>query len=485
MSWRGETHEGARRSALRSVLGLAAALGVAASIFSVACSDDPVAPPEPPEADSGIDAPDMTPDVEAPPPKDAGADPDARGAYDPTEAQVVCDGSPCATQIVAGKNHFCARLNDGTVRCWGSDEYGVLGFRPGRPPDAGADAGDAGSRTYVIPQLADVTQISAAGTTNCARLDDGTVKCWGNNTMAQLGLRADRAVVDYNPHPTPAAVALDSEATRVDVGQGYACATLASGKLWCWGKDEYVQLLRPGGETNADYLRYREPGLADVGSIVVRQLGMSDHTVLALSASGEVWTWGAMGGDQGTIAGRIGSITPNPIPKRLETLGGVTSLAASPWMWEYSSGHRAHACALTKGEIYCWGRSPGGALGTGVPGEKREPAHAPFADTVKTWPQQLAAGDEITCARMTDGSVYCCGSDVRGRLGTGKLVQVSPFFIKASAFTRRAVQVATSDSAVCALVDDGSVECWGSNEKGELGLAADEDDHPSPVKIAF
>ena len=377
-------------------------------------------------------------------------------------------------------------MNDGTVRCWGSDEHGVLGFNPGAAPAPDPDAGDAGSKTYVIPSLSGVTQLSAADSTICALLDDGTVKCWGRNHWAQLGSSATSARNDYRPHPTPAAVAgLESAAKRVDVGFGYACALLESGKLVCWGKDDHVQLLREGGETIHDPLRMREPGPAALGTLGLGRLAMSDNTVLALSASGEVWTWGAMGGDDGTVAGRIGSITPNATPKRLEPLGNVTSLVASAWLSVYPNKPRAHACALANGEIYCWGRSFAGALGTGTPGDVREPAHAPFPDTVKTWPQQLAASDEITCARMTDGSVYCCGSDDHGRLGTGSLIGVSPFFVKATTFTGRAVQVATSNDAVCALVEDGSVECWGSNEKGQLGLPPDDKDHPSPVKIAF
>ncbi|MDF2697822.1 MAG: hypothetical protein K0S65_6205, partial [Labilithrix sp.] len=90
-----------------------------------------------------------------------------------------------------------------------------------------------------------------------------------------------------------------------------------------------------------------------------------------------------------------------------------------------------------------------------------------------------------TCARTTDGSVYCCGSDTRGRLGTGTVSVLSASFTKAKAFTRHALQVATTDRAVCALVVDGTVECWGSNEKGELGQSPDGADHPSPVKVAF
>ena len=108
------------------------------------------------------------------------------------------------------------------------------------------------------------------------------------------------------------------------------------------------------------------------------------------------------------------------------------------------------------------------------------PAHAPI--TGKAWPQKLAVGDEVTCARMTDGSIQCCGADHRGRLGNG----LSPLFTKVESFVGHAVQVATSHRAICALVQGGTVECWGSNQYGELGQGApDQDAHPTPVKVVF
>ena len=53
---------------------------------------------------------------------------------------MVCQVTPCAVQLAAGDAHFCARMNDGTVRCWGDDKAGALGR--GDPQDAGG-AGDA------------------------------------------------------------------------------------------------------------------------------------------------------------------------------------------------------------------------------------------------------------------------------------------------------------------------------------------------------
>lgn len=492
MSQRGRT------SSLRVRLGQGAAALSALGIGLVACADDPADLGI--FEDVGVDAgPDvstdtgMNEDTDAgndafvPTPDDAGPV-DPRGAFDPSNEPVTCAGSPCATELVAGEKHFCARMNDGTVRCWGADFLGALG---GAADNASALDGGA-VKVGTVVGLGSVTQISAAGATTCARISDGGVQCWGDNRSAQLGLAVDPAVADDDWHPTPAPVALDQAATRVDVGHGTACAVLSSTELVCWGKDNRAQLGlsdAPAGRRNP----VRGPGQLAIDPLVLTRTAAGSTTVLGLNGLGELWTWGGVAGTEGVLAGRVATLTPDPSPKRVDTLTKVTSFAASVSFYtDLTVGPdddtplvppNAHACAIADGEVHCWGRSPGGALCTGLPDTETVPRKAPFS--AKTWPQQLAVADGFTCARMTDGSVYCCGSDTRGRLGTGAVGAVSSVLTKASAFTRRAVRVATSDHSVCVLVKDGSVECWGSNENGELGKTPDTQAHPTPSKIAF
>ncbi len=487
-----------RTSSLRVRLGQGAAVLSALGIGVVACADDPAN--QGIVEDVGVDAgPDVSADAGKDPGKDTDADVDAfvptpddagavDGAFDPSNEPVTCTGTPCATELVAGEKHFCARMSDSTVRCWGADFLGALGGAAGN-----ASALDGGAiKVGTVVGLGSVTQISAAGSTTCARLSDGGVQCWGDNRYAQLGLEVDPAVVDDDWHPTPAPVALDQAATRVDVGHGTVCAVLSSTELVCWGRDDAAQLAlsdAPEGRRNP----VRGPGRIAIDPLVLTRTAPGSTTVLGLNGLGELWTWGGVAGSEGVLAGRVATLSPDPSPKRVDTLTKVTSFSASvsidpdptegPGEGSPKPPPIAHACAIANGEVYCWGRSPAGALCTGLPDPETVPRKAPFS--AKTWPQQVAVADEITCARMTDGSVYCCGSDTRGRLGTGTVGTVSSVLTKASAFTRRAVQVATSDHSVCALVKDGTVECWGSNENGELGKTPDTQAHPTPSKIVF
>jgi hypothetical protein len=504
------------RSRVRSVaFGVAVASLAAAAV--VACSDDGAqsrAYDVPDGAPPPANLPEAAAEAEAPPANDAG---DERPPFDPADEPVTCAGAgaPCVVQLVAGGNHFCARLEDGTVRCWGDDAFGALGggdpnAGPKEPKgdddagdDADADAGvDAGpeagpTNTITVAGLDHVTQLSASNATTCARVDDGSVLCWGSNDSGQLGLSPDRAGTDQDPHPVASPVALPEPAVRVDVGGNSACATLASGDIWCWGNDEEGKLARPGTPTQFVIV----PGPASFGHLSFTGLLLGDTTFLGCTATGDVVSWGALSGGDGLLSGRVSSISPDPTPYPIAQLHGATSASASTSLFKGqgfapgfietgiipgggSSGAHAHACAVIGGEVSCWGRSDVGALCTGFADPEVLPAHAPIES--KAWAQQVAVGDEITCARMTDGTVQCCGDDTAGRLGTEKVSLYSTLFVPADAFKSHAVEVAASNHAVCALVQGGTVECWGGNAHGELGMSAPDDAaHPAASKVAF
>ena len=87
-------------------------------------------------------------------------------------------GINSAVAISAGWQHTCAILMDGTVRCWGANAFGQLGD------------GTLTRRLAPVP-VAGITGATAITASwwhhSCAVLGDGTVKCWGANDWGQLG----------------------------------------------------------------------------------------------------------------------------------------------------------------------------------------------------------------------------------------------------------------------------------------------------------
>ncbi len=392
---------------------------------------------------------------------DAAPKPPSKPDYDTSDEAVVCTATPCATQLAAGDNHFCALLSDGDVRCWGDNNTGALG--------AGVLANRYNPPVAVVG-VADATQISAAGSTTCARSSAGGVKCWGQNAQGQLGLQVSPAVSDTKEHSTPTDVPLDAGIGRVDVGTRAVCALGTTGAdVYCWGGNDQGQLARPDAGTIGVDLKVGGPGPADPQGFELTRTVGGTASVFGATKDGRVVGWGA-------VSGRPASITPTATMTAIPSLEYVTSVAAGP----------SHACAIAAGKVYCWGTNTKGLLGTGIPDSERFPVPVALVPNAKAFPQQVAVSGATSCVRMTDGTIHCAGADDRGQLGRGTSGTYSLSFVRATALQDHAVQVATSASATCALVQGGNVVCWGGNANAELGAGTrDSDPHPSPVTVVF
>lgn len=78
----------------------------------------------------------------------------------------------------------------------------------------------------------------------------------------------------------------------------------------------------------------------------------------------------------------------------------------------------------------------------------------------------VAAGDAHTCA-VVNGGVQCWGRNDKGQLGNnGTVRSLSP--VQTMAGNSAATMVAAGSQHVCAAVD-GGVRCWGDNQFGQLG----------------
>jgi alpha-tubulin suppressor-like RCC1 family protein len=134
---------------------------------------------------------------------------------------------PVVDQLALGWFHSCARLGDGTVKCWGDNGVGQLG-----------DGTTTNSSTPVAVQgLSGAVEIAAGGLHSCARLGDGTVKCWGNNFSGELG-----DVTGTYSSSTPVVVQGLSGAVEIAAGNWHSCARLGDGTVKCWGGNSDGQL---------------------------------------------------------------------------------------------------------------------------------------------------------------------------------------------------------------------------------------------------
>ncbi|WP_251445066.1 MULTISPECIES: RCC1 domain-containing protein [unclassified Microbacterium] len=80
----------------------------------------------------------------------------------------------------------------------------------------------------------------------------------------------------------------------------------------------------------------------------------------------------------------------------------------------------------------------------------------------------VAAGGSFTCAITAEQEVKCWGANDSGQLGDGTFTD-SPAPVAAIGASRAVALSAGSGSHVCALLEDGSMMCWGANDDGQLG----------------
>jgi alpha-tubulin suppressor-like RCC1 family protein len=125
---------------------------------------------------------------------------------------------------------------------------------------------------------------------------------------------------------------------------------------------------------------------------------------------------------------------------------------------------------LSDGTIQCWGLDISGELGNGAtfpPGPPGTIGAVPMTVLDISTASAVAAGHEHTCALLGDGTVQCWGFNSYGSLGNGtfeySLLPVSVLGITT------AVAIAAGGYTSCALLSDGTVQCWGANMEGELG----------------
>jgi alpha-tubulin suppressor-like RCC1 family protein len=122
------------------------------------------------------------------------------------------------------------------------------------------------------------------------------------------------------------------------------------------------------------------------------------------------------------------------------------------------------------GGAKCWGYNYYGQLGDGT-STTRESAVTVLGLSGAV---ELTLGDDHSCARFADGGVSCWGSNDRGQLGdgsnTGRTAPVTHVALDGAAITIAAGYIHT-----CAVLTDGTVECWGGNTDGELGVGSHTD----------
>src|SRR5262249_4685570 len=126
----------------------------------------------------------------------------------------------------------CALIDDGTVKCWGDNRSLQLGA---------ASFGASSSTPVAVAGVVNAVGVAAGATHTCAVLATGGVTCWGSNTSGELGAQGGNGTASSSG---PLSVAV-SGAVQVSCGNGFSCALqMPGGRALCWGNNGHGQLGR-------------------------------------------------------------------------------------------------------------------------------------------------------------------------------------------------------------------------------------------------
>jgi len=388
-------------------------------------------------------------------------------------------------QLVAGQGHTCGLTSGGAVKCWGDNFYGQLGD--------GSMVDDALS-PVTVSGISNATSLGTSRLHICATLADGSAKCWGRNQNGEIG---NNSIV--TPVRTPALVQGLSNIREIGGGDGFSCARLADGTARCWGLGEGGRLGNGGTTSSLTPVLVTIP----LGVAGVTETSIDFEHACAVVADGTAACWGRNSNGQlgngttgpaaspltrASISGRVvdvetggghscalradgtvvcmglndkgqlglGSLTATPTPTAISGLADVKAIALGT----------ASTCALLAGgTVRCWGDHADGKLGVGNPNGN---VTAPKDVTGLTDVKAVAVGNEHQCALTSVGDVYCWGKNDKGQVnGT-----VGTFVTTAAKVTgvANAVAIATGGAHSCAVLADGSGRCWGDNSATQLGV---------------
>lgn len=262
----------------------------------------------------------------------------ARGPLQSTPRQVGAEGG--WAEVSTGWFHTCARKQDGTLWCWGTNERGQLGL------------GDADPRSTPtrLGSRKDWSGVSVGGRHTCGTRQDGTAWCWGSGEFGQLGEGSTRK------RQRPVQIGADQTWVRLDASWAFTCGVTSTGRALCWGLNDEGQL------GTGDRISSTLPRVV-AGSVTLASLVTANGHACGLDTAGQQWCWGSNRYGQFGEGTNTAQLAPSPV--------------STDQRWLEITAGWFHTCGSTvDGGFSCWGNNEDGQLNLGNRTDTTAPAGA-------------------------------------------------------------------------------------------------------------
>lgn len=308
-----------------------------------------------------------------------------------TTAPHAIAGDTTFVSIAFAQNVSIALDDAGQVWAWGDNGDGQLGVGTAATDDE-FDEEDRYSPTPVTG-LTDVVTISRAYDHTLALDASGQLWVWGDNVDGQLGVDPET----LEASDVPLAVAGIDDAVAILGASASTYVIREDGTLWSFGENTYGNLGLGNADDDAHPTPTQVPGLAGVIDIAAGR----DH-VLALTETGEVYTWGLNRSLQAHPDGEDRST-----PTLREDISGMVAV--------YASGNQSFT-EDADGLVYGWGQDINGNLGRISDEEAVAPTEPVFgvSDSIS-----VGIGALQGLVTRRDGRIFSWGWSFEGSLGGG------------------------------------------------------------------
>ncbi|HEU4838392.1 MAG TPA: LamG-like jellyroll fold domain-containing protein, partial [Micavibrio sp.] len=385
--------------------------------------------------------------------------------------------------ISRGDHTICGVTKRGIAYCWGQDGNGELGN--------GGTTGDQNTPNE-IDSPEDFVKIDVGSGTVCGLRASGKISCWGAGSNGQIGNGTTTAT-----NPLPLEVSDPGPFIDLAVSGPTNCAIKETGSVWCWGTDGSNVL----GDGDLNSSNVSIPVQAKIGNAFqISGSNLAMHALVHTSANaplgtrdfngkfsvaasetnalhacqiradGTIWCWGTENNGELGNGGAATDSTATPVR------------VTDPGPWYQVSAGREHTCGIkTDGSAWCWGNDANGELGNaGTAGDQVSPSPVTNVDTVQ-WTQISAGSGSHTCGIKADGSAWCWGSDMNGKLGNGAGGNAT----QPSAITSSLpwTMISAGQGSSCGIKSDSTLWCWGDASNGKLGNGTTTPHLQSPAQI--
>ena len=404
------------------------------------------------------------------------------------------------TSIVAGERHTCITNHLEELLCMGyngGSNHMVLGNS-----STTADNSSELVKVDVDFGTSKVKAVSAGYDTSCAILDNSTqAYCWGKRADWSDSTGTTQSGTDLLGSSTNAQISgtlvdLGTAGDRIhsiSMGEVHACAVVEN-TIECWGVEESGSF----GMSSSSVDNYSTPQTISVPSGLTAKQVVIEHSTDSTcgvfetsSGAHTVICWGDETAVGYTSSNPVTTLSNAPVEDSNGDDLEMYEISSSPDDIVDLQMGTAHACALSRqGFVKCWGYNGDGELGYGnhingispwnggmAHGDKHPMLYFGQNRTVT----QMDIGYDNACALLDDGSISCWG-EYRDYMFTNSIGssgdQYTPLSL--TQFGTDNVKVVIGFATVCSLKESGEVYCTG--ERAGMGYYY-TGDRSTPTKV--